>query len=105
MTSRRVVRITQLFFNRLDQLLEAHRSNDGRPSATDFLLHDLPPIIEALANGFDVVTTAIPHRKRVRVLISHGMLVGHLAVYVALDADGSVDVLYLDIDGFQSGLS
>ena len=43
MSQRRRVRVTEQFFERLDELLPADRSADGLPSATDFLLHELSP--------------------------------------------------------------
>ncbi len=50
MTDRRQVRVTEQFFDRLDELLPGQRSATGTPSATDFLLHDMPRIIDLLAD-------------------------------------------------------
>jgi len=44
--SRRQVRVAQSFFDRLDVLLPEERGEDGTPSTADFLLHELPPIID-----------------------------------------------------------
>lgn len=56
MTPRRAVRVIESFFDRLDELLPADRTAVGGPSATDFLLHDLPAIIDSLAVDFEVST-------------------------------------------------
>jgi len=50
--SRRQVRVDPTFFDRLDELLAPERGSDGTPSATDFLLHDLPAIIDLLAEDW-----------------------------------------------------
>ena len=42
----RHVRFTDSFFDRLDGLLPDERGADGSPSATDFLLYELPRIEE-----------------------------------------------------------
>jgi hypothetical protein len=67
MTSRRIVRVVQEFFDRLDDLLPAERSATGAPSTTDFLLHDLPPVIDVLALNYDTVTTPVPSAPGVSV--------------------------------------
>lgn len=51
--NRRQVRFTEQFFERLDELLPPGRPDDGGPSASDFLLHELPNVIDAIAD--DVV--------------------------------------------------
>jgi hypothetical protein len=60
MTPRRVVRVTQQFFDRLDELLPEERSASGTPSATDFLAHDLPNVIDALALDFELSPPRFP---------------------------------------------
>jgi len=59
-SERRSVRVTEQFFARLDELLPAERTPDGGPSATDFLLHEMPSIIERLATDFAGTTTPVP---------------------------------------------
>jgi Flp pilus assembly protein TadB len=97
-SQRRLVRIADQFFERLDMLFPSERSGDGLPSATDFLLHEMPPIIEKLATEFDTTTIPISDESDVRVLLGAGMLVRHIAVYVELVADGSIEAFYLDIN-------
>lgn len=98
MSPRRVVRVAQSFFDRLDELLPAQRSASGIPSATDFMVHDLPPIIDLLAGDYENVTLAVDDVPGVRVLITAGRLVSRLSVYCVLAADGSVEVIYLELD-------
>ena len=50
--SRRQVRVDPTFFDRLDELLAPERGSDGTPSTTDFLLHDLPVVIDLLAEDY-----------------------------------------------------
>jgi hypothetical protein len=54
--TRRQVRFAEQFFDRLDELLPPERPGDGGPSASDFLLHDLPNVIDALAESYEGVT-------------------------------------------------
>ena len=46
MTDRRPVKVDDRFLELLDQQLGEHRGPNGEPSATDFLLVDLPPIAD-----------------------------------------------------------
>ena len=98
MSRRRPVRVTQQFFDRRDQLLPEERSSTGTPSTTDFLLHDMPTIIDTLATDFDSVTTVVPGVAGVRVMVTVGMLVDFIAVYAAVSADGGIELLYLDLE-------
>ena len=52
--SDRLVRFTESFFEDLDDQLPEERSASGAPSATDFLLYDLPRLRDALASGYGV---------------------------------------------------
>lgn len=99
MSPRRVVRVAQSFFDRLDQLLPVERTPAGVPSATDFLVHDLPAVIDRLADDFERVTLEVEDVPDVRVLIASGHLVERLAVYSVLTSDDSIEVIYLEIDG------
>ena len=53
MTSRREVRVAESLFDELDQQLGSERGSRGEPSATDFLVVDLPAIVEVFATQFD----------------------------------------------------
>ncbi len=96
MTRRQVVVLPE-FFDHLDQLLPAERSPEGRPSTADFALHDLTAIIDTLAIAFESKTLAIPETD-VRVLVTAGMTVSFVAIYVRERADGTIEVLSIDLD-------
>jgi hypothetical protein len=51
--TRRTVRVDIQFFTELDAQLGETRGPNGEPSATDFLLIDLPTIADAFAERFD----------------------------------------------------
>jgi hypothetical protein len=97
-SQRRQVRVAPSFFDRLDELLPEERSAVGVPSTADFLLHELPPLIDLLAEDYERATLAVPEVPDVRVLIATGVLVAHLVLYVVLGDDGAVEIIYLEID-------
>lgn len=92
--SRRRVRVDPNFFDRLDELLPAERGADGTPSTTDFLLHDLPAVIDLLAEDYLNQTT--PVVDDIRVLITAGVLVPYISIYTVLAHDEAVEVIYLE---------
>ena len=53
MTARRVVRVTDAFFEQLDLHFGSERGDQGEPSATDFIVLELPAIVERFAVSFD----------------------------------------------------
>lgn len=94
----RLVRFTQSFFDRLDDLLPDERGADGSPSATDFLLYDLPRIRDLLATDFERNT--IPaDLSEMRVYVGAGTLVRSVALYAIIAEDDAVEVIWLLIDG------
>ena len=98
MLDRRIVRVAQPFFDRLDELLPGDRTAEGLPSATDFLLHELPSVIEKLATDFEASTFVVRQDPVVRAFVSAGVLVAYLVVYAILNEDDFVEVLHLEID-------
>lgn len=96
MTDRRQVRVVESFFNRLDLLLPSERTADGVASAADFLLYELPPIIDRIATRFEDVTLPV-NEPGVRVLITSGILFRRITVYAELVGDG-VELFWLDVD-------
>lgn len=98
MSGRREVRVSPSFFERLDELLPDDRTPDGKPSATDFLLHELPTIIDLLATDYERVTLEVEEVPGVRVLVTAGRLVTRVAFYVALGPEDGVEVIYLDVE-------
>ena len=97
MTPRRRVVVLPEFFDRLDELLPEERTASGRPSTADFALHDLTAIIDTLAD--DYMGSTIPVRDTdTRLLVTAGMMVSYVAIYVRLRPDDTVEVLSLDLD-------
>jgi hypothetical protein len=97
-SARRQVRVAPSFFDRLDELLPEERSAVGVPSTADFLLHEMPTLIDVLALDYEGVTLAVSGVPEVRVLIATGVLVARLALYVVLGDDDAVEIIYLEID-------
>jgi len=90
----RRVRFTEEFFDRLDELLPEERSADGTPSATDFLVFELPSIRDRLAaDALDA--TLMTERSSVRIGITSGVLVDRIALYMLV---GSTEVVVFDLD-------
>jgi hypothetical protein len=96
-TARRTVRVTPRFFDDLDELLPPQRSATGTPPTADFLQYEIPRILERLATDLDGSTVPIAGTDDVRVLITSGMLLAQIAAYVVVHADGSVDLIALEI--------
>ena len=67
---RRVVRVSTAFFDRLDGQLEADRGSAGEPSATDFLVIDLPPIVDRFATDFEALPEVVKGVAAARVLVA-----------------------------------
>lgn len=98
MTRRRQVRVAEGFFDQLDRVLPDERTVGGLPSATDFLLYEMPRLIERLATDYEGVTLPVESEPGLRVLITSGILVSHIAVYATVAADEAVDILALELD-------
>jgi hypothetical protein len=95
--SRRQVRVSQSFFERLDALLPQQRDTAGVPSATDLLLHELPTIIDRLARDYEGSTLPVAGDPEIRVLVTAGVLVEYLAIYAVVADDDAVEIIYLDL--------
>ncbi len=80
MTGPREVRVDPRFFEQLDAQLGPDRGPHGEPSATDFLLIDLPAIADTFAERFDELPALIPGRDDYRIVITTGRLVARLSV-------------------------
>ena len=93
----RVVRFAPIFFNSLDELLPEGRTVDGIPSATDFLMFDLPPARDLLAADFEGCTIVVPPGEMVRVFIGAGLLVPYFALFAVLAGDGAIEVLDIEL--------
>jgi hypothetical protein len=96
----RLVRFTESFFEDLDDQLPEQRSASGAPSATDFLLYDLPRLRDALASGYEESTLPVPDLAPIRVLAGTGTLVAAAALYAFLDDRDHVVVVSVEIEAY-----
>ncbi len=96
--TRRLVRVDAQFFTELDAQLAETRGPNGEPSASDFLLIDLPTIADAFAERFDEFPALYPDREDYRYLVTTGRLVYAAVVIGQLVADGSILLFGIDID-------
>lgn len=60
MTRRRTVRVDPAFFDDLDRQLGSDRGPNGEPSSTDFIVIDLPTVVDEFAENFDTLPIAYP---------------------------------------------
>lgn len=95
---RRPVRVADSLFEQLDRLLPAERGAGGEPSVTDFLVLDLPAIVDRFAVDFDVLPEVIVGVPSGRVLVTTGGLVARIAVYGLEAVDGSIDLIGIDVE-------
>lgn len=96
----RVVRFHEAFFDDLDELFPADRSADGAPSATDFLLHELPRLRDLLAEDYESNTLEIDGWDDLRILVQTGILVRSVALYVAATTE-EVLVVSVEVERFE----
>jgi hypothetical protein len=96
--NRRSVRVTDEFYNDLDSYLGPERGANGEPSAADFIRFELLPLIDIIAERFDDLPEALPGHPEYRVLINTGRLVPRISIMGMLQADGSVELIQLDLD-------
>lgn len=94
---RRVVRATPEFFDELDSQLPADRS-EHTPSRSDFQAYDLLPIIDRFATGWDDLPDMYPGMSHYRVVVVTGRVVPAVSVLGRLRADGSIELIGIDID-------
>jgi len=97
-SSRRAVRVDQAFFDDLDLQLGSDRGPNGEPSSTDFIVIDLPTIVDEFADNFDALPFAYPDRPDYRVLVVGGALAAASVVIGQLVADGSIVLLGIELD-------
>lgn len=90
--SRRRVTISPQFLAKLRTLFPTERFADGRPSQSDFLRHELPAAMDALADNYEGRTVPGEHLDT-RQHITDGILVPFYVLHTYLDDDGTV-VIY-----------
>ena len=95
---RRIVRVSNSSFESLDEQLGSERGAHGQPSATDFLVLDLPTVVERFATDFEGLPEIVDGYSSGRMLIARGKLVRTFAIYGLLMADGSIELIGVDID-------
>lgn len=98
--TRRLVKVHPVFFDFLDDLLGPDRVS-GRPSSTDFLVHEMPGIVDLLAEKYKESTIQVGDDPNVRLFYSAGYLVQLMAIYVTEFSDGSLELIDLDLDFFD----
>jgi len=98
---RREVRATLDFFHDLDRQLRSERGPNGAPSTSDFQTFELLEIVEKFANDFDELPPLIAGRDDYRVMISTGVVVRAYTVIGQATANGSVELISLDLDTSQ----
>lgn len=98
MTDRREVRVAEDFFHDLDRHLSDERGRNGEPSATDFLVMDMPAIVDQFALRFDELPAVHPDQSLARVAVGSGVLVAAFAVYGFELPDGSIEIVGIDVE-------
>ena len=95
----RAVRFHEQFFDDLDKLLPPGRSAGGMPSATDFLLYELPRLRDLLADDYESNTLEVDGWDELRILVQGGTLLQTVALYATATPLEAV-VLSVEIEQF-----
>lgn len=95
---RRRVRVSEAFFVQLDEQLGPDRGPEGQPSATDFLVLELPTVVDRFASGFGDLPEIVDGLPVGRMLIARGLLVRAFAVYGLEMLDGSIELIGVELD-------
>src|SRR4051812_21149110 len=80
-SSTRGDRSTRRSFEQLDDALGVDRGPNGEPSASDFIVLELPPIVGRFATDFDGLPEIVDGVPAGRMLITSGVLVRAVAVF------------------------
>jgi hypothetical protein len=97
-SSRREVRVSEEFFCQLDEQLGEYRGRDGAPSATDYLVLELPAIVERFASGFEELAEMVEGVPAARMLVTTGVLVRASVVYGIETRDGVIELVGAEFD-------
>lgn len=98
MSDRREVRVAESFFEELDTQLGAERGPRGEPSATDFVVIDLPRIVEEFAARFSGLPEAVDGVGAARMLIGTGALVKAYVVHGIETSAGIIELVGVELD-------
>lgn len=97
MTGRREVRVADSFFVELDLQLGSERGPNGEPSATDFLVVDLPAIVEVFAAEFETLPETIGGLASMRMFIATSTLVRAFVVHGIEISIGVVELVGIEL--------
>jgi hypothetical protein len=95
---RRTVRVSPAAFDQLDLQLPQDRGPLGQPSVGDFIVLELPAVVERFASGFEDLPEIIDGIPSGRMLIAPGLLVRAYVVYGVLLEDGTIELVGISID-------
>jgi hypothetical protein len=93
-----VVRVIDVFFEQLDDALGVDRGPNGEPSASAFIVLELPPIVERFATDFDGLPEIVEGVPAGRMLITSGVLVRAVAVFGLAISDTTIDLIGVTIE-------
>lgn len=97
MTERRPVVVTDEVFYAIDAALP-QTPHGSLPSRAQFISADLLDAVEQFATGWEALPRLIPARDDYRLLISRGRLVYAFVVEGQLAADGTIELVGIDLD-------
>lgn len=92
------MRASSAFFGDIDRQLGSDRGPNGEPSATDFLVIEVPAIVEKFATDFENLPVAVEGVVEARMALGTGHLVSAFAVYGLLMSDDSVELIGVEVD-------
>src|SRR3954452_7168095 len=82
----------------LDDALGADRGPNGEPSASDFIVLELPPIVDRFAIDFDGLPEIAEGVPAGRMLITSGVLVRAVAVFGLATSDTTIGLIGVTIE-------
>ena len=98
MSGRREVRVSESFFHQLDAQLGSSRGPDGQPSATDYLLIELPTVVDRFASEFEELAEMVTGVGTARMLVTTGTLVPASVVYGLEVVGGAIELIGIELD-------
>lgn len=95
---RRPVRVSPAAFDQLDSQLPQDRGPLGEPSVGDFIVLELPAVIERFAVGFEDLPEIIEGTPSGRMLIAPGLLVRAYVVYGLLLEQNTIEIVGISVE-------